>query len=61
MNIAKTETLVCKKGRGGVLRERDVHGEEIRQVKEFEYLGIVLYEGESSRDIQERVKTGWRK
>ena len=36
------ETLVCKKGGGGVLRVRNVHGEEIRQVKEFKYLGTVL-------------------
>ena len=62
MNVAKTETLVCKKGGGGVLRVRDVHGEEIRQVKEFKYLGIVLCEGRgSSRDLQERVKAEWRK
>ena len=60
--MAKTETLVCKKGGGGVLRVRDVHGEEIRQVKEFKYLGTVLCEGGgSSRDVQERVKAGWRK
>ena len=31
--MAKTETLVGKKGGEGVLRVRDVHGEEIRQVE----------------------------
>ena len=46
----------------GVLRVRDVHGEEVRQVKEFKYLDTVLCEGRgSSRDVQERLKAGWRK
>ena len=62
VNVAKTETLVCKKGGGGVPRVRDVHGEDIRQMREFKYLGTVLCEGGGSgRDIQERVKAGWRK
>ena len=62
VNVTKTETLVCKKGGGVVLRVRNVHGEEIRQVKELKYLGIVLREGGgSSKDVQERVKAGWRK
>ena len=62
MNVAKTETLVCKKGGGGVLKVRDIYGEEIGQVKEFKYLGAMLCEGGgSSRDVQERVKAGWRK
>ena len=39
VNVAKTETLVCKKGGGGVLKVRDINGEETRQVKEFKYLG----------------------
>ena len=47
---------------GGVLRVRDVRGEEIRQVKEFKYLATMLCERRgSSRDLQERVKAGWRK
>ena len=50
------------KGWRGVLRVRNVHEEEIRQVKEFKYLGTILWErGGSSRDVQERVKAGWRK
>ena len=62
VNVAKTETLVCKKGGGGVLKVRDINGEEIRQVKEFKYLDAMLCEGGgSSRDVQERVKAGWRK
>ena len=62
VNVAKTETLVCKKGGGRVLRVRNVHGEKIRQVKEFKYLGRMLCEGRgSSRDVQKRVKAGWRK
>ena len=62
MNVTKTETLACKMGGGGVLKVRDINGEEIRQVKEFKYLGAMLCEGGgSSRDVQERVKTGWRK
>ena len=60
MNVAKTETLVCKKGGGGVLKVRDINGEEIRQVKEFKYLDAMLCGGGgSSRDVQERVKAGW--
>ena len=59
MVVVKAETLVCKKGGGGVLRVRDVRGEEIKQVKEFKYLGILLCEGGgSSMDVQERVKAG---
>ena len=59
VNVAKMETLVCKKGGGGVLKVRDINGEEIRQVKEFKYLGAILCEGRgSSRDVQERVKVG---
>ena len=63
VNVAKTETLACKRVEGGkVLRVRDVHGEEIRQVKEFKCLGTVLCEGGGkSRDVQERVKAGWIK
>ena len=62
VNVAKMETLVCKMGGGGVLKVRDINGEEIRQVKEFKYLGAMLCEGRgSSRDVQERVKAGWRK
>ena len=62
VNVAKTETLVCKNGGGEVLRVRDVHGEDIRQVKELKYLDTVLCEGGgSSKDVQERVKAGWRK
>ena len=49
----------AKKGGGGVLKVRDIKGEEIRQVKEFKYLGAMLCEGGgSSRDVQERVKAG---
>ena len=33
MNVAKTETLVCKKGGRGVLKVGDINGEEIRQVR----------------------------
>ena len=62
LKVNVTNTLVCKKGGRGVLRVRDVHGEEIRQVKEFKYLGTVLCEGGgSSRDVQGKVKAGWRK
>ena len=65
MNVAKTETLVCKKGGGGVLKVStflDINGEEIRQVKEFKYLGAMLCEGGgSSRNVQERVKAGLEK
>ena len=30
-------------------------------MKEFKYLGTMLCEGGNSRNVQERVKAGWRK
>ena len=52
--MRQRQTLICKKGGRGVLRVRDVHGEQIRQVKECKYLRTVLCEGGgSNRDVQE--------
>ena len=47
--------MTClQKGWRGSAGVGDVHGEKIRQVKKFKYLGTVLCEGGgSSRDVRE--------
>ena len=59
MNAKKTETMVCSKNGEKQVNIRDMHGEELEQVKSFKYLGSLINDkGGCEKEVQTRVLLG---
>ena len=63
MNAKKTETMVCSKNGEEQVNSRDMHGEELEQVKSFRYLGSLIHnnKGGCEKEVQARVSASWMK
>ena len=62
MNAKKTETMVCNKNGEEQVNIRDTHGEELKQVKSFKYLGsLINNKGAWEKEVQARVSVSWMK
>ena len=62
MNAKKTETMVCSKNGEEQVNSRDMHGEELKQVKSFKYLGsLINNKGGCEKEVQTRVSASWMK
>ena len=62
MNVKRTETMVCSKNKEEQVNIRDMHGEELKQVKSFKYLGsLINYKGGCEKEVQARVSASWMK
>ena len=64
MNVKKTETMVCSKNGEEQVNSRDMHGEKLKQVKSFKYLGsLINNKGGCEKEVQARVSASlmkWR-
>ena len=59
MNAKKTETMVCSKNGEKQVNIRDMHGEELKQVKSFKYLrSLINNKGGCEKEVQARVLLG---
>ena len=62
VNTKKTETLMTSKDGGEECHMVDAHGEPIKQVDQFCYLGSIVEEqGGCSEEIRNRIKRAWMK
>ena len=62
MSAKKTETMVCGKSGEEQVNIRDMHGEELKQVKSFKYLGsLINNKGGCEKEVQARVSANWIK
>ena len=63
MNAKKTETMVCSKSGEEQVNIRGSHGEELKQVKSFKYLGSLIHnnKGGCEKEVQARVSVSWMK
>ena len=62
VNAKKTEVLVCSKKGDEKVTIRDRHGEKLKQVNGFKYLGsLVADKGGCEKEVQSRVNASWLK
>ena len=62
MNAKKTETMVCSKNGEEQVNIRDMHREELKQVKSFKYLGsLINNKGGCEKEVHARVSASWMK
>ena len=62
MNVKKTETMVFSKNGEEQVNIRDMHGEELKQVKSFKYLeSLVKNKGGCEKEVHARVSASWMK
>ena len=62
MNATKTETMVCSKNGEEQVNIRDMHGEELKQMKSFKYLeSLINNKGGCDKEVQARVSASWMK
>ena len=61
-NAKKTETMACSKNGEEQVNIGDMHGEELKQVKSFKYLGSPINNKEGcEKEVQARVSVSWMK
>ena len=54
--------MVCSKNGEEQVNIRDMHGEELKQVKSFKYLGsLINNKGGCEKEVQARVSASWMK
>ena len=62
VNVKKTETMVCSKNGEEQVNIRDMHGEELKQVKSLKDVGSLINDkGGCEKEVQARVSVSWMK
>ena len=62
VNAKMTDVLLCSKKGDEKVTIRDRHGEELKQVNCFKYLGLIVADrGGCEKEVQSRVNASWLK